>query len=51
VRNGVGIALAAGEEFYPGCFALAGVDSLHMSAALGAAVDRARAEVQAAAAR
>jgi 4-hydroxy-2-oxoheptanedioate aldolase len=50
-RNGVGVSLVAGEEFYPGCFALAGVDSLHMSAALAAAVDRARSDVHAAAAR
>jgi 2-keto-3-deoxy-L-rhamnonate aldolase RhmA len=43
-RNGVGLALSAGDEFYPGCFWLAGVDSLHMGAALRAAVqDAARA--------
>lgn len=48
-RNGVGVALSPGDEFYPGCFALAGVDSTHMGAALRAAVDRAKTDLQEAA--
>jgi 2-keto-3-deoxy-L-rhamnonate aldolase RhmA len=40
---GVGAALTGGQDFYAGCFRIAGVDSLIMSAALGAAVERARA--------
>jgi 2-keto-3-deoxy-L-rhamnonate aldolase RhmA len=48
-RNGVGIALSAGDEFYPGCFSIAGVDSLHMGGALRAAVERAKTDVQEAA--
>jgi 2-keto-3-deoxy-L-rhamnonate aldolase RhmA len=42
-EHGVGVALSAGDAFYPGCFAIAGVDSLLMSEALAAAVTAARA--------
>lgn len=49
-RRGVGVALAPGEEFYDGCFGLAGVDSMHMSSALTAAVGRTRADLRAPAA-
>lgn len=41
-KRGIGVALSPGDAFYPGCFILAGVDSLHMSAALVAAVEAAR---------
>ena len=41
-RARVGVALSPGDEPYPGCFVIAGVDTLLMSAALTAAVLRAR---------
>lgn len=46
-RNGVGVALSRGDRYYRGCFALAGVDSLLMSAALKAAVAEQRASFEA----
>jgi 2-keto-3-deoxy-L-rhamnonate aldolase RhmA len=45
-RNGVGVALSPGDDFYPGCFTIAGVDSIHMSGAVRAAVDQAKVDVQ-----
>ena len=46
-RNSVGVALSPGQSAYPGCFTIAGVDSLHMSGAVAAAVARARAQTSA----
>jgi 4-hydroxy-2-oxoheptanedioate aldolase len=44
--QGVGVALTPGEAPYPGCFRIAGVDSLHMSAGLTMAVQAARGEAE-----
>lgn len=48
-HTGVGVALSAGDAFYPGCFVIAGVDSMHMSGALTGAVAQARQGCEAAA--
>ncbi len=44
-RAGLGVALSPGDEPYPGCLVIAGVDTLVMSAALTSAVTRARGSV------
>jgi 2-keto-3-deoxy-L-rhamnonate aldolase RhmA len=44
-QKGIGLAVSPGDEFFPGCFAIAGADSMHMSGALRAAVERAKADL------
>lgn len=44
-RRGVGVGISPGQDFFPGCFTIAGIDTLLMSAALEGAVRTARATV------
>lgn len=44
---GIGLGVSPGDDRYPGCFTIAGIDTLLMSAALGGAVERARSKVEA----
>lgn len=46
-RHGVGLGLSAGDDAYPGCFVIAGIDSLILSAGIEAAIAKARGRVNA----